>query len=113
LIVGAITGAAIVRRASEHDFGHDVVFGLMNDGWAAREIYRGRGREHADRLRDGFPERVLGVEKYFREDDARNSALRVVGEAYVSSGIEAPVEIRSILAKVPPRPSREVPPADK
>jgi hypothetical protein len=113
LAVGGLLGAAAVRRTCDRDMGHDVVFNLMNDGWAAREIYQGRGRQHADRLRESFPNRVLGVEHEWRQDEARNTAFRVVSEAYSSSGADVPVEIRKILATVPPRPSREVPPAVK
>ena len=113
LLVGAVAGALLVARINGSDMGHEYVSSLMTDGWAAREIYQGRGRQHADRLREGFPDRVLGVEKEFREDEARNTAFRVVSEAYASSGTEVPVEIRRILATVPPRPFREVPPAVK
>ena len=113
LAIGGIAGAAIAVRSCDRHLGHAYVSSLMEDGWAAREIYRERGRAHADRLRQSFPDRVLAVEKEFREDDFRNTAFRVVGEAYASSGIEVPVEIRTILATVPPRPSREVPTAVK
>ena len=108
-LVGGVLGATLVSRSAIREAGHDIVFGLMNDGWAAREIYRGQGRRHADRLRDGFAERVLGIEKEFREDEARNTAFRVVREAYEASGVEIPAEIRQILLTVPPKPIREVP----
>jgi hypothetical protein len=37
----------------------------------------------------------------------------VVREVYAESNVEVPAEIRSILAAVPPAPSREVPRAGK
>jgi len=111
---GGITGAKIVEAQAEHEVGHDLVVDLMKDGWAAREIYRGHGREHADRLRDGFTQQVLFIEQsipkprpeprdFFSEYELRNRALRVVREAYEASGSEIPTEIRQVLLTVPPR----------
>ena len=113
LVVGAIVGALVVAKLNDRFMGHEYVSSLMSDGLTAREIYQGRGLSHADHLLESFPNRVLGVEKEFREDEARNTAFRVVGEAYVSTGRAVPPEIRPILAAVPPRPSRQVPPAAK
>jgi hypothetical protein len=112
-LIGYSLGAWVVVKAFHLDDGHGIVFGLMNDGLTAREIYRGQGRQHADRIRDGFPQRVLGIEKSFREHEARNTAFRVVREAYEASGSEIPFEIRQLLLTVPPRPIREVPPRVK
>jgi hypothetical protein len=113
LIVGGVVGAVFVRRMCERDMGHWYVTDLMDRAYAAREIYAGRSRQLADHLRERLPEQVLGVEKEFRQDETRNTAFRVVGEAYAASNTEVPVEIRSLLANVPPRPSREVPSAVK
>ena len=113
LAVGAMTSAVLVRRMCDRDMGHWYVTDLMDRAYAAREIYAGRSRQLADSLRGKLPEQVLGVEKEFRADEARNTAFRVVTEAYAASGTEVPVEIRAILATVPARPSREVPHANK
>jgi hypothetical protein len=113
LLVGGVAGAALTSRACDRELGHSYVFGLMNDAWAAREIYAGRGRQHADRLRERFPELVLGVEKEFRQDPARDTALRVVREAYAQSGEEIPVSVRGILIAVPASPYAGRPNAQK
>ena len=94
LSAGALGGAMWAKRSADRYIGHWYVTDLMQNGYAAREIYAGRGRQLADHLRDKFPERVLGVEKEFRQDDARNTAFRVVTEAYAESGMAVPPEIR-------------------
>ena len=113
LLVGGVVGAVLVRRSCERVIGHWYVTDLMDQALAAREIYAGRSRPLADRLRDGLPAQVLGVEKEFRQDDTRNTAFRLVSEAYALSNTEVPREIRAILANVPPRPSQKVPDAVK
>jgi hypothetical protein len=124
LTVGGIAGAKIVADHAEREVGHDFVVDLMKDGWAAREIYRGQGRQHADRLRDGFPQQVLFIEKsipkpqpdpkdFFSEYELRNRAFRVVREAYEASGSEVPTEIRQVLLTVPDRPNRAATPRAK
>jgi len=107
LTVGGVVGAVLVRRSCDRTLGHWYVTDLMDHALAAREIYAGRHRELANQLRDRFPEQVLGVEREFRQDETRNTAFRLVGEAYAASSTPVPVEIRAVLAAVPPRPSRE------
>jgi hypothetical protein len=113
LLIGIGLGAVLVRRLNERELGHWYVMSLMDRAYAAREVYAGRSRELADHLREKLPEQVLGVENEFRRDETRNTAFRLVSEAYAASNTEVPVELRAILAAVPPRPSREVPNAAK
>jgi hypothetical protein len=113
LILGGVVGAVFVRRICDRDMGHLYVTDLMYQALAAREIYAGRSRELADNIRGKLPEQALNVEKEFRQDETRNTAFRLVTEVYAASHTEMPVEIRAILANVPPRPSREVPSAVK
>jgi len=113
LVVGCLAGAFVVGSISGHFMNHSYVTSLMERAYAAREIYSGRSGHLADHLRGQLPEQVLGVEREFRQDETRNTAFRLVGEVYAASNVEVPIEIRAILASVPPRPSRKVPDAVK
>src|SRR6266542_4868789 len=103
LLVGGVAGAVMMRRGCDRDLGHLYVTELMDKAYVARQIYRGHSLELANQIRGRLPEFVLGVEKEFKHDDARDTAFRVVLDVYQTSNTEVPVEIRALLAAGPPR----------
>lgn len=103
LIGGAIV-AFLVRHRNDREDERRYMADLFFQAYSAREIYAGRADRLADHIRDSLPERVLAVEKEFKERQGRDGAYRMVLDVYDVSKVEVPVSIRSTLASVPRRP---------
>lgn len=81
------------------------VMGLAGQAYTAREIYVGRSKQRADRIRGTLPTYVRTVEREFRGAEGRDGTYWMVSDVYKASGAEVPTELKPILASLPPRGS--------
>jgi hypothetical protein len=104
LSLGAVVAAFLVSRRWEHDFANWYVSGVAGQAYSAREIYRGRCNQEADRIRKSLPGYVLAVEGEFRNAQGRDAAYWLVRDVYEATGVPFPAQIRTVLTSLPPRP---------
>jgi hypothetical protein len=107
LVIGASSGAILVRKNCDRALGRWYVMELLDKANVAHEIYAGRSQQLADRIRENLPQYVLAVEGEFPSDSGRHAAYRMVRRVYEASSAELPPSIQAIVAAVPARPSEK------
>lgn len=105
LLVGGMVAAGFVAWRWNRDFQRFRISGIAEQALNAREIYAGRGRQSADRIRAALPSLVLGVERSRLGVDGREWTYWLVSDVYKESGMAVPAQLKPILAALPPRPS--------
>ena len=114
LVVGIVTAGAFVSwhwKRHWADWHVGAVGDLAN---VAREIYSGRSKELADRIRESLPMRMELIEQQFPRAQAKEWTYWIVSDVYKASGDPVPASLAPILSALPPRPtckkpSRKVP----
>jgi hypothetical protein len=105
LLLGSVMAAGLVAWRWKRDFQRFRVSGITEQALAAKDIYAGRGRQTADRIRLALPGMVRGVERTYPKPEGKEWAYWLVSDVYQASHTEVPAQLRPLLTGLPPRPS--------
>ena len=110
IALGAFAAALVVARHWSNNFWDSHVGSIADQAFVAREIYAGRSKELADRIRESLPQHVAGIEQACPSSKWREWAYWLINDVYKVSGAPVPATLRPILSSLPPRPSCKKPP---
>jgi hypothetical protein len=109
IALGAIVAGLVVARHFNSVFWDSHVGSVGDQAFVAREIYAGRSKELADRIRESLPTRVEGIEQACPIGHGKEWAYWLIKDVYDVSGTPVPPTLSPRLSTLPPRPSCKKP----
>jgi len=105
LLIGGVSAGMFVASNWKRHFRDSYLMGVAGQAYAAGEIYAGRSKQLADRIRGNLPGYVHALEDHFPGGQGRNGTYWMVSDVYKLSETEVPTDLKPILASLPPRGS--------
>src|SRR5262245_47246149 len=103
VLIGAMVGGVIVGRHWIANFWDWQLGGVADQANVAREIYAGRSKQLADRIRESLPTYVADIERERPGVEGKEWAYWIVRDVYEVSGEPVPASLKPVLSALPSR----------